>query len=114
MRLGKAVVGVRAGAFGDDEQVNMVLQVRPHVGLVEHHRNAKVAQMIGRANARQLQQARRPDRACRQDHLASPQHALACQLHPRGAALVDHNAQHLRTCLHCQVRAAFSRAQIGH
>ena len=52
---------MRAGAFGDDEQVNMVLQVCPHVGLVEHHRNAKVAQMIGRANARQLQQARRTD-----------------------------------------------------
>mgnify|MGYP006195167381 CR=1 FL=1 len=40
------VIDGRGGAdalFGDDEQVNMVLQVRPHVGLVEHHRNAKVA-----------------------------------------------------------------------
>ena len=105
---------MRAGAFGDDKQVNMVLQVRPHIGLVEHHRNAQFAQVIGRADPRQLQQARRPDGPCLQDHLTGAQHALACQFHPRGAALVNHNAQHLRAGLHCQIRSAFGGAQIGH
>ena len=53
VQLGVVVVGVVAGAFGDDEQVEMVLQVGADAGQVVHRRDADRLQMVGRADAGQ-------------------------------------------------------------
>ena len=67
--------------------VDVVLQVLAHAGQVVHHRHTRLLQVGGRADARQLQQLRRPKGARRQDHLAPCPHRL------QGAALVVGHAR---------------------
>jgi hypothetical protein len=57
MRLGVAVIGVGAGAFGDDEEVKVVLQVRADLWAVEDDRDAEAAQVVGGADAGKLEEA---------------------------------------------------------
>jgi hypothetical protein len=64
----------------------MVLQVRAHSRLVQHHGKAKAGQMIGRPDPRELQQPGRADGAG--DRITSRPGAqdAAGRLHPDGAA----------------------------
>src|SRR5260370_17127595 len=48
----------------------MVLQVPAHAGTIEHNRDAELMEIGRRADARQQQDLRRTDRACRQNDLA--------------------------------------------
>ena len=60
VRLRVTVVGMRAGDLADAVEVEMVLKVLAHVGLVEHHVDPEIPQVVRRPDARQLQQPRRP------------------------------------------------------
>ena len=117
--LAYVVVGVVAGAFGDDEQIEMILQVGADAGQVVHRRDADRFQMIGRADARLQQQLRRADGAGRDDHLAlgAQDRRLAAGLStistPTARPLLDDDAGHQRTGPDGQVLAGADRLQIG-
>ena len=114
MRLGKTVIGVRAGTFGNHEQVEMVVEIAADAGLVEHHRNPQLAQMIGGADARELQQPRRADCAGAQDHLTlSKEDTFARNLDAGSATILDDNAQDLRAGPNREIWAIAGRAEIG-
>lgn len=51
VRLGVAVIGVRAGAFGDGEEVELVLKVRAHLRAVEDDGDAEAPKVVGGADA---------------------------------------------------------------
>ena len=70
VRLEHAVIGVIAGTFGDDVEVEMVLQVGADARQVVHRRDADRPQMIGRPDPGEQQQARRADSAGGEHHLA--------------------------------------------
>ena len=59
----RSVIGDVARAFGDDVEIEMVLEIRADAGQIVDHRHADRFQMIRRADARQHQQPRRADRA---------------------------------------------------
>ena len=69
VRFGVAVIGVRAGAFGDHEEVEVVLQVRAHLRAVEDDGDAEAFQVVGGADAGELQEAGGADRAGGEDDL---------------------------------------------
>ena len=56
MRLVVLVVGVVAGALGDDEQVEVILQVRTNAGEIVHHADPDRAQVVGGSDAGLQQQ----------------------------------------------------------
>jgi hypothetical protein len=60
----------RAADAVDHAQLQMVLQVFADAGQVGQRRDAELVQARGRADAGQLQQLRRTDRACRQQGFA--------------------------------------------
>ena len=95
----------------------MVLQVLADAGQVTNHRHAVAAQQIGRADARQLQQLWRLDRAGGQQHLGAAarrlHHAALAVAHADGAAVLDDEAGGLRLGLDAQVYAAARRLQVG-
>ena len=70
MQLRDAVVGVVAGAFADDVEIEVVLQVAADPRQIVHDRDARRLQRLGRADAGKLQQAGRADGAAAEDHLA--------------------------------------------
>ena len=49
--LAYTVIGVVARAFADDEEVEMILQVRSDARQIVHQRDADRRQMVGRADA---------------------------------------------------------------
>ncbi|MCY1312490.1 hypothetical protein D9M70_629170 [compost metagenome] len=51
MKFRHTVIGVVAGAFGNDEEIEVVLQVAANAGQVVLHRDADRLQVIGRADA---------------------------------------------------------------
>ena len=116
--LGVAVIGVVARAFGDDVEVEMVLQVAADARQVVHDRNADRPQMIGRADAGLQQQLRRADGAGRDEHLALARGSLAC---PLPSTISTPTARPFSTTIrvtaragpHRQVRAVADRAEIG-
>ena len=113
-RPGIAVIGVVPGAFGDGEQVQMVLQIRPHSRHVTDHRHPDLGEVIRRADARQHQQPWRPDGPCRQDHFPpGPLKAAVLQRDPHGTPGFDHHPPHLHARSHRQIGTAPRRAQIG-
>src|SRR5437660_2117375 len=71
----------------------MILQVRAHAGAIERHRNAELAQLLRRADAREQQELRRADRAGGEHDLAAATRllgdAVAAPAHARGAAAVE-------------------------
>ena len=71
--------------------------------------------MIGRPDARQLQQPRRPDRAGRQEDFARRHQSGAVrEVHPGGPAVLDHDPPHLRAQFDGQVLTVPVRGDIGH
>ena len=63
VRLGKPVIGVEPRNLGNTIEIKVILQVRAHLRLVQHHIQAKGPQILRRANTAQLQQSRRTDGA---------------------------------------------------
>src|SRR6185295_16060541 len=70
MRSVVFVIGVVAGALGNDEQVEMILKVASHSRQIEQHRDAHGAQMVRRPDSRLHQQLGRTDRARGNDDFA--------------------------------------------
>ena len=95
----------------------MVLQVLAHARQIVHHGNPQGLRQRGRAYARQLQQLRRLDGACRQNHFG-PRLGLA--LLPAlqvadagGAPAAQHQLRGHGIGLYAQIGAAPGLAQIG-
>ncbi len=106
VRFGVAVVGVGAGAFGDDEEVDVVLQVRADAGLVEVDGDAERAEVVGRAEAGELQEAGGADGAGGEDDLCRGGDPGAIEEGDAGGAVVgDVDAGDLRAGLDGQVGA---------
>ena len=76
----------------------MILQVRSDARAVEQHRDAAIAQMVGRADAGQHEKLRRSDRACAEDDLAIGLHRIdrTAALHPHAVrpTAVERNGEH--------------------
>ena len=67
-------VGVEADGllrFVLQEQVDVILQILPHVRRIHLHADAVAAQVVGRPDARQHQQMRRADGAGRENDFAA-------------------------------------------
>ena len=106
--------GLRAAVHA--AHVEVVLEVLADLGAVVHHRDAELLQALGGADARELQQLRRIDRAAREDDLGralgAGDAALAVLDADRAPALED-DARGERLGLHAQVRALHRRTQVA-
>ncbi len=92
--------------------------MRAHACEGMHHGQAQRLQVVLRADARELQQPGRVDRARADDDLAPRAHrcgiplrAAARVLHARGACTLEHDARRLRMGAHCQI--GWRRAQVA-
>ena len=63
MQLGDSVIGVIAGAFGDDEKIEMIVEIAAYAGQVVLDLDADLFEVIGRPYAGLQKQLRRSDRA---------------------------------------------------
>ena len=72
-----AVDAVRPVEFGDDVDIHVIVQVLADARQVVHHLDAVLAEMLGRADARQHQQLRRADGAGGDDDFALGPQQLA-------------------------------------
>ena len=111
--VGRHGDGLRARVLHVDLEV--VLQVLPHAGQVGDDADPVRAQLVRRADARQLEQLRRVDRAAAEHDLARPDAVRAA---PAGvvdagrARAVEADAQHLRERDHVEVGPAHHRVQV--
>src|SRR5262245_64678591 len=65
------VEGLGARDLVDEPKLEVILQVVADASLVEHDRNAEALQLAGAADAGELENLDRADRAGREDHLAA-------------------------------------------
>ena len=115
MRLRIAVVAIGTRQFADAIKVEVILQIGPHLRLVEDDIDPERGQLIRRSDPRQLQQPRGADRPRTEQHFAfRPQARAIDKLDPGGAAILDHDPAHLRTRLHREVLAVTVGRDIGH
>ena len=89
----------------------MVLQVLADAGQVVHDVDAERRELRGVADAGELQQLRRVDRAAAEDHLARADR-LAADLDADGARALEHDAVDERAAAHLEVRALHHRMQV--
>src|SRR5690606_21362652 len=119
VQLRVIVVGVVAGAFGDHEQVEMVLHVGADAGQVVYRFYADRFQVVGRTDAGLHQQLRRADGAAADDHLAlgADDPRLRSRLldgfHADRAAVLDDDAGRQHAGAHGEVPAPGDGPQIG-
>lgn len=94
----------------------MVSEVLPHAGQGVAHRDARCAQVRRIAHARQLQQVRRADRTCRDNHLARRMQRMRLpvpfETDTSAARAIEHQARDQGAGLEPQVRTLQCRAQI--
>jgi hypothetical protein len=96
-----------------DERHRVLLQVASHVGVVDDHLEAVLAQVVGGPHPGQHQELGRPVGAGRQHDLPGrPGHALGV-LDPDGPAALDHDPPRVRVHLHDQVLALARRLEEG-
>src|SRR5262249_16667285 len=65
------VEGLGAHDLVDEPKLEMILQVVADAGLVAHDRNAEALELVGAADAGELENLDRADRTGREDHLAA-------------------------------------------
>src|SRR6185436_10982246 len=96
--------------------LEMVLQALANAGQVVRDRDAVPPQQRGGADARELQQLRRVDRAAGEDHLvARARYALAAALEigdARRPSAVEHDARRERARRHREIGAPARRAEV--
>ena len=108
---------VRAGHVPDLHHVRVVVQVHADARQLVLHRDAVLAQVVGRADAREHQQLWRLEAARRQDHFAlDAQRLLLTVLQigdADGAVVLEQHARGVRAGQHAQVRTRPVGRQIG-
>ena len=106
--VGAVVQGDRLAAAIDRADLEVILQVGADARQVVHHLDAVLLQMPGRADAGELQDLRRADRARRQHDLAAargaPLGAVLAVAHADGAPAVEAPGRHQRLGLDVEVR----------
>ena len=117
VQFGDAVIGMVAGAFADDEQVEVILHVGADAWQVVVYPDADRFQMIGRADAGLQEQLRRADGAGGDQHLALGANDFAAarghHLDADRARSLQHDAGNAGAELDRQVLAAADRREIG-
>ncbi len=117
------VVQRRLADLVDHADLQVVLQVLADAGHFMRHVHAGRAQRLAGADARKLEDLRRADRACAQDHFAAraqaglARSAVVEKRQPGrapGIVLVEQQMPRLRVGQHAQVLAPPRRAQIAH
>ena len=107
----------RLSAFVAQTDLQVILQVFADTGRIDDHRNAVLREQRVRADARELQQLRRLQRACREQHLGVAagflHHAALPVTHADGAGAVHDHAGGERIGLDAQVRATPRRVEVG-
>ena len=101
----------------DHARLVVVLQVGTDLRRVDLHRDAMASQLRGRSDARELQQLRALQRACRQQHLRIRQRvlrpAVLDPLDAARAAVLDAHPGHLHAGAHREVGPLHHRPQEG-
>ena len=100
-----------------DVDLEVVLEVLPHPGQVRDDVDPERAELAGGADAGQLKQLRRVDRAAADDHLARVHRAAAAPaaavLHAGRARALEHDPRGERARLDLEVLAPHHRVQVG-
>src|SRR6185295_1627966 len=115
MRLGIFVVGMIAGAFADDAEIEMILEIRSDAWEIAQRPYAERRQMIGGPEAGLHQQFRGTDRARRQDDFAVGMDdagaAIARQFDADRASAIEYDAAYNRVALDREIGARQGRFQ---
>ena len=112
----KVVGGHRPGAAEADIGVEMVAETGADAGQVPHRLDAHFGEMLGRADAGELEQVGRAERAAGDDDFAPRPRPLGPRqrlvFDARRAAVLDQQAARLGGGLDVQVRPLFRRSQV--
>src|SRR6185295_4800572 len=115
MRLGIFVVGMIAGAFADDAEIEMILEIRSDALEIEQRPYAERSQMIGGPEAGLHQQLRGTNRARRQDDFAVGMDdagaAIAHRFDADRASAIEYDAAYNRVALDREIGPRQGRFQ---